>query len=727
VNAGQTCTITLTIRGAAAGVATNGNGNVTVTGLTNGVTNQSITVVGAPTIAKAFASPTIAADGTSLVTFTISNPNATLALTAAGFTDTLTAMQIASPGGVAGGTCTGAGGNSFATGATALAFTGLTIPAAGSCTVTVTVTSDVPGPHNNQASGVSSAESATGPASNVAVLTVTAAVPTIAKAFGTSPIAIGGTSTVTFTLANTNGVALTGAAFTDTLAGMSIASPGGAAGGNCAGAGGNSFATGATALSFTGLTIPANGNCTVSVVVTSTTPGAKPNTASGVASNEAATGAVSNTATLTVTAAAPTVTKAFNLATISSGGTSTLTITINNPNAAAITVTGITDTFPVTPGAGLVRAAIPATSTSCTGGAVSSTAGSVTLTGGTVPANGSCTFQVDVTAATAGGYINTIAAGALTTSAGPSTAPATATLTVNALANLSVLKAGPASVATGGAVTYTITVGNAGPDAANGANFADTVPAALTGVGAVCAAAGGATCGAANVAGNAVTSTITALPLGGSVTFTITGTATGASAVTNTATIAAPAGVTDPTPANNTSSVTTTVLAPDLTLAKTHAGNFTLGANGTYTITVSNGGTAPTSGVVTMTDTLPAGLGFVSAAGTGWGCGFATGTVTCTTSNAIAPAASAPAITLVVSVAAPAAPAVNNIASVAGGNEPPALANNNIGSDNALVGTAAANAFAPNNAQTALPGTVVFYPHTYTAGWPAASRSAPAR
>ena len=49
------------------------------------------------------------------------------------------------------------GGQRFTAGQTALAFTGLTIPASGSCTVTVVVTSDIPGAHNNQTSGVSSA------------------------------------------------------------------------------------------------------------------------------------------------------------------------------------------------------------------------------------------------------------------------------------------------------------------------------------------------------------------------------------------------------------------------------------------------------------------------------------------------------------------------------------------------------------------------------------------
>jgi hypothetical protein len=87
------------------------------------------------------------------------------------------------------------------------------------------------------------------------VLTVTASAPTIAKAFAPASIAYGATSTITFTLTNTNGVALTGAGFTDTLANMSISATA-AAGGTCAGAGTNSFTAGqAGLLTFSGLTV----------------------------------------------------------------------------------------------------------------------------------------------------------------------------------------------------------------------------------------------------------------------------------------------------------------------------------------------------------------------------------------------------------------------------------------------------------------------------------------
>ena len=70
---------------------------------------------------------------------------------------------------------------------------------------------------------------------------------------------------------------------------------------------------------------------------------------------------------------------------------------------------------------------------------------------------------------------------------------------------------------------------------------------------------------------------------------------------------------------------------PDLTIAKSHSGNFTRGAPGTYTITVSNiSPAAASSGIVTVSDPLPAGLNPTGASGSGWSCSIASQTVTCT-------------------------------------------------------------------------------------------------
>ena len=156
-------------------------------------------------------------------------------------------------------------------------------------------------------------------------------------------------------------------------------------------------------------------------------------------------------------------------------------------------------------------------------------------------------------------------------------------------ADLSVTKTnGVTLVSAGTTTTYTVVVSNAGPDAANGAIVTDPAAAGLTKTSVVCAAAGGATCPASpTVAQVEAGLAIPALPFGGSVTLTIGATVTAASGnVTNIATVTAPAGVIDPTPANNSASDTdnagTTV---DLSLTMTNGTNSVTAAGSTrYTI-----------------------------------------------------------------------------------------------------------------------------------------------
>jgi uncharacterized repeat protein (TIGR01451 family) len=86
-----------------------------------------------------------------------------------------------------------------------------------------------------------------------------------------------------------------------------------------------------------------------------------------------------------------------------------------------------------------------------------------------------------------------------------------------------------------------------------------------------------------------------------------------------------------------------TQTAADLTLTKTHAGNFTQGQTGaTYTVTVRNIGLGPTTGTVIVTDNLPPALAATAAAGPGWTCNISVNTATCARSDPLAPGASYP-------------------------------------------------------------------------------------
>jgi uncharacterized protein DUF11/dockerin type I repeat protein/uncharacterized protein DUF1565 len=115
----------------------------------------------------------------------------------------------------------------------------------------------------------------------------------------------------------------------------------------------------------------------------------------------------------------------------------------------------------------------------------------------------------------------------------------------------------------GGLVSYTIVVGNAGPDGVVGAKVSDAVTALSQVLGATwtCIGAGGATCSPDTVTGD-INDTVD-IPVGGTVTYTL-GTTLRASAsgdLVNSATVTPPTGTTDPGPGPNTATDTDTAAA----------------------------------------------------------------------------------------------------------------------------------------------------------------------
>jgi len=102
---------------------------------------------------------------------------------------------------------------------------------------------------------------------------------------------------------------------------------------------------------------------------------------------------------------------------------------------------------------------------------------------------------------------------------------------------------------------------------------------------------------------------------------------------------------------------------PDMTLAKSHAGDFTQGDSGrTYTLIATNSGNRAATGAVSVADTLPTGLTATAIAGDGWTCTL--GTLTCMRGDTLAAGASYPPITVTVDVAGDAPATVVNTASV---------------------------------------------------------------
>ena len=109
--------------------------------------------------------------------------------------------------------------------------------------------------------------------------------------------------------------------------------------------------------------------------------------------------------------------------------------------------------------------------------------------------------------------------------------------------------------------------------------------------------------------------------------------------------------------------------SPAWTIVKKHSGNFTQGQDGaTYSITVTNSGTVPTTSApaVQVLDSLPTGLSIVSISGPSWNCSTGAPSI-CSRSDPLNAGASYPPITVTVNVASDAPASVTNQASMSGG------------------------------------------------------------
>ncbi len=129
----------------------------------------------------------------------------------------------------------------------------------------------------------------------------------------------------------------------------------------------------------------------------------------------------------------------------------------------------------------------------------------------------------------------------------------------------------------------------------------------------------------------------------------------------------------------------TVISAPDLKLTKSHVGNFAVGINGQFVLTVSNIGKASTTRPIVVMDYLPAGLTYVAEAsgGPGWSCMAGDRTIDCTTLAILAPNGTLPLLTITVkpTQAALDASPLTNVAVVHGGGESPAFFGNDTASD----------------------------------------------
>lgn len=314
------------------------------------------------------------------------------------------------------------------------------------------------------------------------------------------------------------------------------------------------------------------------------------------------------------------------------GGIVTYTLRIDNNGPDTAVGATLADTLPT----GSVFVDVNTTAGTC-----NQASGVVNCTIGDIPFNANQTVTIRVRLPSAGVWTNTATATSSTTDPNTSNnVNSTQVGTTTQAANLA-LTATPSStnVNAGQAYSYALQASNQGPDAADGSQrITFTVPngasvtAVPTGSGWSCSPSGGYPISS----GTSVTCTRTGtLPIGTSTTVL---TVPAVSNVNGTVTAAfSVAGIKpdnsempDSDLSNNTATVdVTSNSGADVSITKTAASlSVAQGANMVYTLTPRlNGGTSLASETITVTDTLGAGLTFMSAGGDGWTC---TSAITCT-------------------------------------------------------------------------------------------------
>ena len=350
-----------------------------------------------PTFSKAFSPATIGPGATTTLTFTIHNRLAT-GVRGLSFTDELPkGVVVADPPQLVsdcGGTVTAPAGG------TTITLSDGSLPASGSCTISVNVTSAVLGTHRNLSGDLLSDVGNSGPAA--ADLIVSQDVPGFSKSFSPSRVGLGGRSRLTFTIDHTLGAGpRLNFTFTDILPpGMAVADPANAdssCGGRVNAVPGSNIV--GLEVDFANQFVLDNGaSCTVSVDVVATSVGTLRNVSgelnsSNLSGQQASSGFA--TAELEVTADPIILSKRFLDDPLPPGGLVTLEYTLTNRSRDEV-ATGIRfvdELFQVLPGLTSVSPPQPGV---C--GANSLLAGDTTVKfdGGELSPGASCTFSVQL-------------------------------------------------------------------------------------------------------------------------------------------------------------------------------------------------------------------------------------------------------------------------------------------------------------------------------------------
>ncbi|MFM2301991.1 MAG: hypothetical protein RLZZ84_1727 [Pseudomonadota bacterium] len=369
--------------------------------------------------------------------------------------------------------------------------------------------------------------------------------------------------------------------------------------------------------------------------------------------------------------------------TLATGSTAVYSVTVANTGGSVTsgTVT-FQDTLPTgltfnaqTAGASSLACTAPGQIVTCTGTPNIAAGGSVTISYRVnVAASATGTLVNAVTFTALGGDPRTPSGSAATPTAGSST-QSTDKLSAKAAQNVTTLSttktlskvngvnyAGGA-IKSGDTLTYSIAVQETGGLASGTLTLTETLPAntSYTGSSEGWVLSGGSYTQNVTISAS---STVTK-------TFTVqVGTlADGVNAITNT--VAANAG-------SCSTCTVTTLTVPRLSISKTPPASLRAGRTETYTVVLTNNGGAATSGTVTFTDTLPAGLTFNAQTGgsASLACTVSAPTVTCTGTPNIAAGGSV-TVTYTVDVAHSASGTlINAVLLTALGGDPRTPANN---------------------------------------------------
>lgn len=158
--AGTTCTVTVYVKGTKAGVYDNVSGYVGAAQsgqnkTSSGYGTASLTVIDPPVITKNFGATTILTNGTTSLSFIITNPNVTTNLTGVAFTDSLPGGLVVATSPNQTGSCD-AGTITAAAGSSIVSLSGASLAPEASCTFSVNVTGMTIGAKNNSVTVTSS-------------------------------------------------------------------------------------------------------------------------------------------------------------------------------------------------------------------------------------------------------------------------------------------------------------------------------------------------------------------------------------------------------------------------------------------------------------------------------------------------------------------------------------------------------------------------------------------